>query len=320
MPTTFVADWGKTFNAAAVVMSKDISAATKANKSQGAVLKKLLEDAQSPMGMVGALAVIDKIDLASGSDKDKKALPGNIKLFKAALAKLDKEKKKYVKDLVEAQGLKPTVTDKNGYDLPTPMKTAFPATYRQLKILQTEAEAVYARSESVLDGAANAEKRQKIEDEKNKKKDKVKGADDAANAKVKAASEDAAMKNFLLAFSKSFKSSVAKGAACVQKIKASPDVATYNKEMNDCARDISQNLVNIGKLKQNPKFKKSSLAKKLPAPGPLAREIVPYANGNLRSLDANATANDVKKALADFTAIYKQIVVTYKDVIAGKIK
>jgi hypothetical protein len=148
----------------------------------------------------------------------------------------------------------------------------------------------------------------------------VTGSDDAANAKIKAIQEDAAMKNFLLAFGTSFKSSVAKGAACIQKIKASPDLDTYNKQMDDCARDISQNLVNISKLKQNPKFKSSSLAKKLPDPAGLAREIVPYANGNMRKLPANATAEDVEKALATFTNLYKRIVVTYKDVIAGKVK
>jgi hypothetical protein len=308
--STFVNEWGKTFNAAAVIMSKDISAATKSNKSQGAVLKKLLEDAQSPMGMVSALVAIDKIEPSQA----------NVKLYKAALAKLDAEKKKYVKDLVEAQGQKPTITDRNGYDLPTPMKTAFPATYRQLKVLQTEAEAIYARAENTLEGALNTEKAKKIVDESSKKKEKVKGSDGAAAAELKAISEESAMKAFVINFAKGFKSSVAKGAARLQKIKASPDVATYNVEMNDCARDISQNLNNIVKLKQNPKFKGSSLAKKLPDPGALAREIAPYANGNLRKLDTAATANDVKQALAGFTDIYKRIVVTYKDVIAGKIK
>jgi hypothetical protein len=96
----------------------------------------LLEDAQSPLGLLAALSAIDKIDLAAGNAKDLKALPGNIKLFTAAMAKLEAEKKKYVKVLVEAQALKPTVSEQ-GFNVPTPMKTAFPATYRQLKILQT---------------------------------------------------------------------------------------------------------------------------------------------------------------------------------------
>jgi hypothetical protein len=52
----------------------------------------------------------------------------------------------------------------------------------------------------------------------------------------------------------------------------------------------------------------------------MARDIVPYCNGDLRSLSPNATEKDVKKALTDFTALYKQVVTTYKDVIAGKIK
>jgi hypothetical protein len=315
---TYVSEWGKTFNAAAVVFSKDISATTKGNKSQGAVLKKILEDAQSPKGVVAALATLDKIDI-SAIGKDKKTLAANIKLFKSALKKLEGEKKKYLKDLVETQNQKPTVSEQ-GFNIPTPMKKALPATYRQLKILQTEVEAIYARAENALDSAEKSAKTTKNIDKGAEKKGKVKGSDDAANQKLKAISEDTAMKNFVIAFGKSFKSSVAKGAACIQKIKASPDVATYNAEMNGCARDISQNLVNIGKLKKNPKFKNSSLAKKLTDPGAMARDILPYCNGDLRNLNANATEKDVKKALADFTALYKKIVSTYKDVIAGKIK
>jgi len=316
---TYVTEWGKTFNAAAVVFSKDISATTKANKTQGAVLKKILEDAQSPLGVIAALGAIDKISLAASSDKDVKELPKNIKLFKAALKKLETERKKYVKDLVEAQNQKPTVSEQ-GYNMPTPMKKALPATYRQLKILKTEVEAIYARAERALDAAQSNSKVQKIDDEKNKKIGKVKGASDADLAKLKAIGEESATKKFLLSFGTSFKSSMAKGAARIQKIKASPDVATYNEEMNSCARDISQNLVNIEKLKRNPKFKDTKLAKKLQDPGAMARDIAPYANGDLRSLAATATPNDVKKALADFTALYKRIAISYKDVIAGKIK
>jgi len=316
---SYVSDWGKTFNAATIVFTKDISATTKADKSQGAVLKKLLDDAQSPMGVVAVLAALDKIDITTAGVLDKKTLAKNMKLFKAALKKLESEKKKYVKDLVEAQNQKPTVSEQ-GFNIPTPMKKALPATYRQLKVLQTEVEAIYERAANALDGAEKSAKTQKNIDKGGKKKDKVKGADDEANAKLKAISEETAMKNFLVVFAKSFKSSVAKGAASIQKIKASPDVATYNAEMNSCARDISQNLVNITKVKKNPKLKNTSLAKKLPDPGAMARDIVPYSDGNLRSLDANTSANDVKKALADFTALYKRIVTTYKDVISGKIK
>jgi hypothetical protein len=315
---TYVSDWGKTFNAAAVVFSKDISATTKGNKSQGAVLKKILEDAQSPTGVIAALVALDKIDIVA-TGKDKKTLAANIKLFKSALKKLEGEKKKYIKDLVETQNQKPTVSEQ-GFNIPTPMKKALPATYRQLKILQTEVEAIYARAANALDSAENSAKTQKNIEKGTDKKSKVKGADDAASAKLKAISEETSMKNFLLAFGKGFKSSVAKGAACIQKIKASPDVATYNSEMNYCARDISQNLVNISKLKKNPKFKNTSLAKKLTDPGAMARDILPYCNGDLRSLSPNATEKDVKKALADFTVLYKQIITTYKDVIAGKIK
>lgn len=317
--TTFVNDWGSTYNKANVVFSKDINTSNKSDKNVGSQLKLMLEDANKPSGVLATLAAIDKIDLASGSAKDLAALPGQIKLFKATLAKLESETKKYVKVIDDTLKVKITMKDKNGYNLPAPLKDAFPDTYRQLKVMQTDVQAIYARASNALEAAVNTEKRDKIEAEKNKAKAKVPDGE-AGNAALKQISEEAAMKNLLLAFAPGFKSSMAKGAVVIQKIKASPEVATYNEHMNNGGRDISQNLVNLGKLKANPKFKGTALAKKLVDPGQMAKDILPFANGDLRHLPLTATPKEVVTALASFTALYKRIAVAYADVISGKVK
>jgi hypothetical protein len=316
----FATEWGATYNKANIAFSKDINTGYNGDRTRGAMLKRLLADALNTAAVANALAALDKIDLGSGSAKQKAAQPANIKTYKAVLAKFESEKTKSVKEFEDASKLKVTVKDKNGYELPTEMKTAFPDTYRQLKILQTEIKAIAARAANALAGALTAEKQDKIEAEKNKAKSKVTGADDAANAKLAVIANEAAMKTFLLKFGPSFKSSMAKGAAAIQKIKANPDLATYNKEMNDAGRDISQNLVNIAKLQADAKFKSTKLAKALPKPGPLVASITPFANGARRNLPPTATAADIKAALADFTALYKKIAAAYADVITGKLK
>lgn len=317
--THFNSDWEKVYNKATIVFAKDINATKKTDKNLGLFLDEMLDDVQRPLDVVSAMVAIDKIDLAGGSPKEIAALPGNVKLFRAAMDKFETARTKYVKALDEALKLQPSMKDKNGLIVPKPIKDGFPDTYRQLKILKTEIEAIFARAGNELAGGENKEKSEKISAEKNKAQAKIKGSSEEDNLKIKAIQEEAAMKQFLIAFGTSFKSSMAKGAAVIQRIKASPDVATYNKEMNNGGRDISQNLVNIAKLKANPKFESSPLAKKLPDPAALAKEIVPFANGDQRSLDSTATAEDVKKHLAEFTQLYKRIAITYADVIAGKI-
>jgi hypothetical protein len=319
MPYTFAKSWGDTYNKANVVFSKDINTANKTDRKLGGVLKTLLEDANRPLGFISALDVLDKQDLFAGNAKAEAELPAKIKSFKAALDKVEAEKKKYVKVLDDATKLKPTIKDKNGYDLPIPIKDAYPDTYRQLKIMQTEVEAIFQRASNLLTDALNHAKVAKIQAEKNKAMDKAPKGEEG-NAAVKAISNEAVLKTALLKFAPSFKSAMAKGAGVIQKIKASPNVATYNAEMNNGGRDISQNLLNLVKIKADAKFKGTTLAKKLPDPGQMARDIIPFANGDKRNLPLTATEQDVKQALTEFTALYKQIATSYADVISGKIK
>jgi hypothetical protein len=312
--TDFTKEWGDVFNKAETIFHRDITATKKTNKPVGELLAEELEPIRKPVALLTALIAIDKISLNAGNAKEIAALPDNIKLYKVALAKLQGEATKLEKTLVAAQKLQPSMKDKNGLVVPTPIKTFLPDSYRQFKLVQTEMNAIVARAENALKGALNQAEATKINEAKEKAKAKTED-----EAERKAITEEANMKQLVLALSSSFKSSMAKGAAVIQRIKASPDVATYNKEMNNGGRDISQNLVNIGKLQANSKMKDSPLAKKLPAPGRLATDITPFANGNKRNLDPAATPQDVKAHLVEFTKLYKDIATTYADLLTGKL-
>lgn len=314
--TKYAKEWGDVYNKAETIFHRDINAVKKTDKKMGDFLAEELEPIRKPVGLLGALIAVDKVDLAKGSAKELAALPGNIKLFKAAMVKLDAEVKKLDKVLVAAQKLQPTMKDKNGLLTPNRIKDWLPDSYRQLKMLETELNAIFARAQMTLAGAVNDAEVTKINAAKDKATGKVDVNDEASR---KAIEEEANMKKLVLQFGVNFKSSMAKGAAVIQRIKASPDAATYNKEMNNGGRDISQNLVNIVKLKANPKMKSSTLAKKLPDPGQLAKDITPFANGDKRNVDQNATPDQVKALLVEFTKLYKKIAETYADVISGKL-
>jgi len=312
MANPYLTDWNTTFNKANVAFAKDWNGGYNGDKAVGKIFKTEIADVITPSGVIGALSALDKV----GEPKLATA-----KAFKAALDKFESEKKKYVAAVSDALALKLTVKEKSSdIRMPTPLKDVFPDSHRQLKILQTEVAAYSGRAANALKSALDSAKQAKIEAEKNKAKDAVKGADDAANAKLKKIADDAALKTFQLKFLTGFKSAMLKGAAAIQKMKATPDLATYNKEMNDGGRDISQNLLNIAKLKADPKFKSSSLAKKLPDPGALGQQLIPFANGAKRALAPTSTPQQVKAALDEFSTLYKQIAAQYKDALSGKIK
>ncbi len=310
-------EWLKVMNKAEAAFAKDIN--SKQAKASDSGLKFLLTDAQDPVVAQG-LQALDKISLNHGSDAEREKLPANLKLFKAALKQFEGHKNQYVKDVNEAVKSKPTVLDQTGRRLATPMKEAYPETYRQLKILMTQAEAMYSRAENDLAVVEKLKETDKIDQKTNAAKSNVKGFDEVANQKVKAIQDESSMQKFMLKFATAFKSSMAKGAVAIQKIKSSPNAATYNEQMYNAGRDISQNLVNIGKLKSNPNFKKTSLAKSLPDPGDLANRILPFCNGAKYNLDVNAPDTEVKANLVEFTKLYKDIAKTYDYVIAGKAK
>jgi hypothetical protein len=313
---SYAKDWGDVFNKATVAFTKEIHGYKAKKDTLAPFMTEQLEPIQRPLALLTALAALDKISLAGGNAKEQAALPANIKLFEAALKKLDTAVKAYVKATDAVLKLTPSVKNEKSLMLtPTPIKDLMPESYRQLKLLKTEAPVLYERAANALAMAKNAGKLDAINKAKEKAMDKA-GNDDDKRSAVNA---DVAMQKFLVVFAPAFKSALAKGAHGIQKIKAEPTPQVWNANIS-IARDISQNLNNIVKLKADAKHKTSTLGKKLPDPGHLARDILPYCNGALMNLAGTTTEAVVKGHLKDFTALYKTITTTYKDVIDGKLK
>jgi hypothetical protein len=145
-------------------------------------------------------------------------------------------------------------------------------------------------------------------------KARAKGNED----KAKGIETDAKLKKMLLTLAAGYNSGMAKGAAVIQKLKQTPTLANYNVLMNNGGRDISQNVVNIGKIKANAATKDDKVVKSLPMPGPIVAEIARFANGDLRKLPDDASQADVNKAIVQFTALHKKIAQTYAKLAAVK--
>ena len=148
-------------------------------------------------------------------------------------------KKSYLKDLDYALTADIPLPDGQ---YPASLKELAPIAYRSARLLKTEIEAITARAVSDWEQYDKQDKANQILAKGKAKTDKI--ADDQER---KDAKEVANAKQALLTFASKLKAAVAKGAASVQKIKADPTPQTYNHEMNDAGRDLSQNIVNIEK-------------------------------------------------------------------------
>ncbi|MGB0128839.1 MAG: hypothetical protein WBP72_14470 [Rhodocyclaceae bacterium] len=307
--------WRDTFNKASATFSKEVkNAADRFSRQDANALKSLLDEPWKETGpLVDCLEKFEELDLQNYSEKGRGRFSDKASAAKAALAKLEGAKKGYIGllDHVVGQNLVMGLTAGS-------LKTHFPDTYRQVRILKTEAEAVVAIARNDLDGFLKKEERNAIVGETIKRREKENGLDEASADRRKAINEEAAMKQFVLGFSAKFRSSMAKGAAVIQKIKASPDVDTYNREMANGGRDISQNLGNLQKLKAHPKFRDTKLAKSLEDPAEIMKSLERYGNGDRRSLKQDADPDTVQEALKDFSRLYKSIAASYREVLAGK--
>jgi hypothetical protein len=308
-----VKEWGNVYNAAMVVLSKD----DKRTKQQGgnenaAALAVIDPPKKGTPGLVKCFDRIAKVPDFSGlkPDEFKKAMAAAVKEFKA----LDGEAKKYNAILDKAMN----ADCKVGFAPAKKAKDFLPDTYRQLKVLKTELGALQARIGNEIKTYSSRKETDKIAADQAKGMKKARDANNEPKAKEIEA--EARLKKMLVTLSSSYKSSMAKGAAVIQKIKASPDVATYNTLMNNGGRDIRQNILNIGLMKQNAGLKDLKQVKALPAPGPLATEIEEFATdtGGLRSLPTTATKDDVVRAITKFSALYKRIDTTYKALASVK--
>jgi hypothetical protein len=308
----FTKSWENAFNTAGKDFFLDIQRLGKKNADDGRNLGVLLDPPRkNTVTLVGAFARLNKLpDPSSLTDDQKKA--GIAALAKEVKA-LSAEVKKYVPSLDKA-GIGEFIL--RGDNKKTKIKDLAPNSYRQLKVLKTELLSIEARIVNTAKNFATAKQSQKIAD---KQQAGMKKAREASNEdKAKRIETDAKLKKMLLTFAAGYNSAMAKGAAIIQKLKQTPTLANYNTLMNDGGRDISQNVVNIVKMKANAATKNDKLVKSLPMPGTIAAEIALFGNGDLRKLKDTATQNEVNQAIAQFAALHKRIATTYAKLAAVK--
>jgi hypothetical protein len=301
MANPFAQDWGNVYNPAVNAFSKDIKTSAQKNLDEGRALQALLGGPKDGTAkLLSAMVALDKVKFGSPDAKTEKAslatYETQVKVLKAAQAT-------YCKQLdAAAAGEIVSAANKKKVKL----KEYAPDSHRQLKVLSTELAAIVARAEPMMKSQQTVKQNEKINDKQQKDMAKAKSEEDR-----KAVEAEARLKKMLLTLNTSFTSSIRKGQAAIQKIKAKPDLKTYNDWMNNAGRDISQNLVNIKKMKSEAGLKDMKQVKALADPGPLAAQIAAYGNGALRKLPDTASAQDVKKALDDFNPLVKTIEAQY---------
>lgn len=301
MANPFAQDWGNVYNPAVNAFSKDIKTSAQKNLDEGRALQALLGAPKDGTAkLLTAMVALDKVKFGAPDPKTEKA---SLATYEAQVKALKSAQSTYAKQLDTAMNgeVVSAQTRKK-----VKLKEFAPDSYRQLKVLSTELGAIVARAEQMLKSQQAAKESNKINDKQQKDMAKAKSEDDR-----KAVEAEARLKKMLLTLNTSFTSSIRKGQAAIQKIKAKPDLKTYNDWMNNAGRDISQNLVNIKKMKSEAGLKDMKQVKALADPGPLAAQIAAYGNGALRKLPDTASAQDVKKALDDFSALVKNIEAQY---------
>lgn len=259
--------------------------------------------------MLKAVTALSAMDYATAKPNELKKMlaegENQIKDFQ-------KIKQSYLKNLDHA--LTTNIPLPDDTSLPTQLKILAPIAYRSTKLLKTEVEAIAARAVSNWEQYDKQEKANEIIRKGKEKTEKI--ADDAARNHAREVSN---AKAALLTFAPKLKSAVAKGAAAVQKIKADPTPKTYNEQMNSAGRDLSQNIVNIDKWRKHPDiFNKFKEVQAMQDPGNIAGRIAAFGNGPRRTVDAHAMQQHILAELKDYSAILKDVVRVYGDVMTGK--
>ena len=244
--------WEDHYNTAGKDFFLDIQRLGKKNADDGRNFGTLLDPPRkNTVALVAAFARLNKLaDPASLKDDQKKpAIAAMAKDVKA----LSAEVKKYVPVLDKA-----TVGEfiLRGDNKKSKIKDLAPNSYRQLKILKTELLSIEARIVNTFKNFETAKQSQKIADKQNAGMDKARDKGD--EDKAKRIEDEARLKKLLLTLAAEYNSGMAKGAAIIQKLKQTPTLANYNTLMNGGGRDISQNVVNIGKMKANAAMKREA--------------------------------------------------------------
>ncbi|MBX3604937.1 MAG: hypothetical protein KF788_06685 [Piscinibacter sp.] len=307
MANPFATDWGNVYNPAVNAFSKDIKTCAQKDLDEGrAVMGLLGKPKDGTAKLLAAMVELDKVKFGSPDPKVAKA---SLATYEAQVKLLKSAQGTYAKLLDTAMSgeIVSSQTKKK-----VKLKDLAPDSYRQLKVLSTELAAIVARAEQMLKSQQVVKQSDKINEKQ--QKDMAKAKSEEARKAVEA---EARLKKMLLTLNSGFVSSISKGKAAIQKIKAKPDLKTYNEWMNNAGRDISQNLVNIKKMKDEAGLKDMKQVKALADPKSLATEIAVYGNGARRKLPDSASAQDVKKALDDFSDLVKRIEAQYANALKG---
>lgn len=285
--------WGDQFNKSVVHLSGRNKVYPLGDKSGGPVVTKTA-------GLVKAMLDAEATDLfdIKHKDRDSKALAAYAKSVKAFQA----EKKTYSRYLADA--------------IKSVDKKMHPEAYRELKILNTQLDALQAKLENTFAGYKNAKELGKIVDKGSAKVDKARKKGDEEGALAE--QEAKALKQFMLQLKALGNSGIRKGLAAIQDMKKDPSVANYNKIMNSAGRDVSQWVVNIAKVKTNKKFKNDSTVKKLANPAPFMTQLTEFGNGAKRRIDDTSSPDEVAALIKEFSQLLKSVAVAYEPVLKFK--
>jgi hypothetical protein len=311
-----LADWQKITNAADIVFSKQLVKLRTDNPVAFSSLSPVLTPVRKGTDpTTHSLARL--LELAGGSDTidGNNCPPETLKVMTAEFQKLRDEAKTYIALVDKAIPAKVAV----GPHETKSLKDVYPEAYRHLKILKTGIEAIFATTATALKSVSVRKDAAKISEKAKMPIEEAKTAMD--DAKVKELKNIENQRKDLLTLAVRYRAVIAKGAAAIQKIKASPTVQNYNDEMDKAGRDISQIIVNIKKMKATDKIKDLPEVKKLPDPGDLAQAIAEFGNdnGQYRKLDEEK----LKKKSFDetvklFSSVVKQIAVLYQPLMDMK--
>ena len=104
-------------------------------------------------------------------------------------------------------------------------------------------------------------------------------------------------------FKKDIHAAVARALAVAQKMKASPDIATYNQEMQRAARDLLEVLSVATRG-----FQEMDVAD----PAPHVQAVRPFGAGNKSHVDSGATEAGIRKSISEFNEAAKAIQNDYR--------
>jgi hypothetical protein len=280
--------WGKVFN-------KSILAFTGRNK---VAVRELEDVVKGTLGITKSMAALDQTNPAEGKlDEQNRRL----KDFVAEQKTLIKEAAKYAAVLDKAI----KATDKDIH----------PVAYRELKVLRAHLDWVLASVESKAATYSKAYTKaiEKTTEAIDKLESKMR-REGAGDDEVKIGTNFLKQQKLLASFPTVGKAAFAKAATAVQAIKADPTPATYNASMLSGGRDLSQQMGNVIKLIAEDQCPQKLVAEMRGLSNYRAL-LAEYGDGAKRSIDLNATKEEILLRLKEFSGMVKDLLPYYEKMV-----